>query len=224
MTKKKQEPANEFVDLINVDLDVPPNTAKKFGIEQLNLQLNAPVIEYARRFMDELKMARRLPNEPEDITLSDPLAIWILGTESDLDGSAVLRKAEYHYRNFINEANREAFILAMTMFNEFDKNIAPTPYRDNDRTALLQGKGGVPAWLAEIPEVPEPARNLDHRYERRLKVTMDLLEQGGQEDPFFLAQFNRVINNDLVAKMREMGVNVGEPTDEDGFHEDAASS
>jgi hypothetical protein len=223
MTKKAQVTSQEVRDLINVDFTVPPNTAKKFGIEKLNLQLNAPVIEQARVFVDELKLARSLPNDPGDITLADPLAIFIMSVEPELEGSDVLKKAEFYYQQYIADVNRESFILAMTMFND-DIAVDPEEYVSEERKETLRGKGGVPIWLSKIPEVPKPKRRIFHKYERRLKQILDLLNQGGQEDPIFLASFNRVINNDLTSKMRELGVSVNEPVDADGFPENTPDS
>ena len=223
MVKKAQKQAPEIKDLVNVNLVVPPETAKKYGTENLNLQLNAPVIEYGRRFVDELKLSRRIPNDPSDITMADPLALWILSTEPNLDGAAVLHKAEHYYGLYLIDVQREAFVLAMAMFNEAPL-LEPEPYPTEERKEILRDKGGVPSWLAQIPEVPPVNKPLEHQYERRLKQIMDLLEAGGKEDPLFLASFNRVINNDLTKKLREMGVSASEPTDDDNFPEKPSGS
>lgn len=223
MVKKASKPAPESRDLVNIDLAVPPETAKKFGIESLNLQLNAPVIEYGRRFVDEFKLSRRIPNNPGDITLADPLALWVLSTEPNLDGADILHKAEHYYGLYLIDAQREAFVLAMAMFNDAEL-LEPQPYPTEERKEILREKGGVPTWLAKIPEVPPVNKPLDHQYERRLKQILDLLETGGEEDPRFLASFNRVINNDLTKKLREMGVSASEPTDDDNFPEEPSGS
>jgi hypothetical protein len=204
--KKTEKPGSAA--LIDTTIPVPSHIE---GITEFRLVLNTATLKQSETIANALVVSRRLPFNPDAISISDPFAMYIMGTRPDLTGQDSVREAEGHYERFLRQAQTDSIIVAMTAYNTLP-NTEPRPYLDDAEALDAEwGEDGAPEWVKAIPAIPEPKYNLNNPYEKRLKLIMDFLEDCGLE---FTLQFNRVINNDLATKLREMGV---EGSDEAGF-------
>ncbi|APU89036.1 hypothetical protein Rctr85_007 [Virus Rctr85] len=210
-TKTSKASKTDRVKVIDVTLDLPDSVTEP---RQMRIVMDRQAIETARKATDEFTISRRLPLDSENVSVSDPLALLILAQNKDISGSDAAYKAGRTYERWVDEARREALVVAMTMHTETTRE--PSPYEegwdadDDDDT---------PAWLRDDVKLPKPERNLANRYEARLKVIYDILDEAG---PLFTAKFNDILNDDLAVKLREMGV--GSTTDEAGFRTSGTSS
>jgi hypothetical protein len=190
--------------IIDVTLELPENVVEP---RQFRIVLNRKAIETSRKATDELRRSRRLPLDPDNVSLADPLALVVLAQNNNITGEEAVSIASSAYLNQLEEVRREAMIIGMTMLTETSRK--PTPYASENITELDED---TPSWLADEVKLPPVNKDLNNRYEARLKVIYDILEEAG---PFFTARFESILNNDLADKLREMGV--GKDVDEMGF-------
>lgn len=202
----------EAVALIDKELDLPDSVQ---GVRKMVLRLDRRAIETARKVTDELLVARRLydKQEPDSVAASDPVSLVFLAADDTLSGSEAAYKAAMWYQGQIAEAKREAMVVAMTMHTDVGDR-QPKPYD----AAANREDTDLPEWMQDEVRIPAPERSLRNRYERRLKVIYDLLDEAGA---LFSARFQEILDNDLAVQLRKL-MESGN-TDSDGFRPARAS-
>lgn len=196
----------ETIAMIDKDLDLPESVQ---DVRVMKLRLDRLAIETARKATDELLISRKLwdKQDSDSISASDPVAIVFLSADANLTGHDAAYKAAMYYQRQIAEVKREAMMVAMTQHTDTGSR-QPKPYPKPEAGENTD----LPAWLRDEITVPDPERDLKNRYEWRLKVIYDILEEAGA---LFTAQFQRVLDDDLAVQLRKLME--ADNTDEAGF-------
>src|SRR5688572_9756823 len=126
---------NDKTKLIDVKVPIPGKEGEFFSIE-----LSTRVMKQARKIIDELLVSRRIPFDQDAISIGDPLALIIAHQKTHLDGNEAVHEASETYKRWAREAQGDAFMVAMTMYNELHNT--PTPYeREQDE------HDDIPNWM-----------------------------------------------------------------------------
>jgi hypothetical protein len=201
---KSKVPQN--IAVIDKDLELPEHIE---DVRVMKLRLDRQAIETSRKATDELLVSRKLydKQDADSISASDPVSLVYMAVDDTLTGHELAYKAAMYYQGQIAEVRREAMVIAMTMHTDLGAR-QPKPYPkpgEGEDTSL-------PAWLRDEVNVPEPERNLKNRYEYRLKLIYDLLDEAGA---LFSARFQQILDDDLAVQLRKLME--AESTDEAGF-------
>lgn len=132
--------------------------------------------EDMEKYAMALANARNLPPEPTAIAPDDPVVDRMMDTYPDLQNNSedLYQACVAYYTNEMQQAQRDAAILACITHEDNVFNNIPEPYSDQIRK--LPG-------LYELP----PARDLTNRIERRYKQALDILVR----DPNVYRDFQR---------------------------------
>lgn len=217
MAKKKiEEAANERNYLIDkfipfteavegVEAPVVINgTTHEFG--GIHILLNKRSMELYRRSLDGLIVSRRIPLSDDQVGVTDPLVV-LLTTQDDTTEDPVYA-VQQHYRSQRDQVNEHAYILAVTRTNKLMNE--PRPYDDIESE--------FEDWEEGTFSLPPATRNLNNKYERRLKQIFDLVEDAGV---MFNAKFERAIEEAVLELYKWAR---SQNTDEDGFRPSGVSS
>lgn len=199
--KKKQE--DKLTVVVDTTIAVPEewhHVCKEIGV-----YIDTATVEEMRNIYADLKRFRGIPSnvEAEVSSITNAVAFAIYGNRSDLKlmdekeqgtgAVAAVREARFYYHQQEQDAQTDAQILALTMYTQLGMEFIPKPYEDakqeNFRVANQRNKPR-PSWLDNpLPALP---RNLENKYEFRLKQLWDLIQSGGLD---FAREFYLKINH-----------------------------
>jgi len=232
-TRQTQGSQNEQAHILDTVLPFPDDYEGPLAEQGLRVILNRKSLEIVRKAYDELIVSRRIPDEDEDISVTDVITLYILDQDKrmnytdstqQLTGEEAAYKASRYYHRLRREAQQHAYIIGMT-YKGNDIERPPAPYdadgedvmtklfkTSSDDESLSDDDGEVINWLAQDYEMPRLKYDLRNPFERRLKQMIDIFTEAG---PMFYARLNSLLQNDLAKNLREMGL--GEDVDEAGF-------
>lgn len=223
-TKKKKE-APVIYDVVDEMLALPENYAHLCAalvdddnikpVEgQMRFVLNRDTMDVMRDVVDDLEMTRGLPVNAREVLISDPVVVYLLQHDRNLQPQEALEKAVGWYNRQKQQVQTDALFISFTMYNEF--NIAPTPYRDGeiafDPENAQDHRRAVPSWMRnghQSVTIPLPERRLNNRYEMRLKQLYDIANMCGN---IWVQMMMTKINEGMAKTIRLL-----EPEDEAGF-------
>lgn len=232
-TVRAQADIPENTAVIDTVLEFPEKYEGPLAGQGLRVLLNRKSLEITRKAFDEFIVARRIPDEDDDVSVTDVITLYILdqdkrmnysASEQQLTGEEAAYKASRYYKRLRREATQHAYLLGMT-YKGNDITRPPAPYDEGgddvmmrifktseEGDSLADDGGEIIGWLSQDYDMPRPRYDLRNPYERRLKQLIDLFVDAG---PDFYAGMNSLLQNDLAAKLKEMGL--GEEIDEAGF-------
>lgn len=173
--------------LIDINLEVSPKTE---GLpETLHVMFDRNAVEYSEQYRDALYVSRGLPFNVEEVGPTDILTILVantMGAKGALSSNDAVRRAQGHYKRWIDAADKDAWTLAILYDNVFTHQ--PTSYPEPAKPP------------PGITAVPEPKRDLKDPVEFRLKQIVDLFNVSRE----FRTLVERTIN-DVLTKMAQYG-------------------
>lgn len=146
-----------------------------FGDFQLRFVIDlATIQDDIEQYMTRLRKHRKVHNETalEFLDYND-LAVQVAEQnfeEIEDDDERMEMAIEYakdHYRELLEVIRNEAFILALTVENDFS-NIEVVPYQENDKKRILPGVG---------KKLPLPNRDIRFATEKRLSQLYNVLSK-----------------------------------------------
>jgi len=173
--------------LIDINLEVSPPT--KGLPEKLHVMFDRNAVEYSEQYRDALYVSRGLPFNVEEVGPTDILTILVantMGAKGALSSNDAVRRAQGHYKRWMDAADKDAWTLAILYNNTFDHQ--PTSYPE---------PAAPPPGIAAIPE---PKRDLKDPVEFRLKQIVDVFNVSRE----FRTLVEKTIN-DVLTKMAQYG-------------------
>lgn len=178
---------NKDTTLIDINLEVSPPT--KGLPKKLHIVFDRKAVEYSEVYRDALYVSRGLPFNVEEVGPTDILTILVantMGAKGKLSSNDAVRRAQGHYKRWMDAADKDAWTLAILYDNKLDHQ--PTSY-----PPPAEPPPGIAA-------VPEPARDLKDPVEFRLKQIVDVFNVSRE----FRSLVERTIN-DVLTEMAQYG-------------------
>lgn len=173
--------------LIDINLEVTPKTD---GFpEILHVLFDRNAVEYSEQYRDALYVSRGLPFSVDEVGPTDIMTILVantMGAKGALSSNDAVRRAQGHYKRWIDAADKDAWTLAILYDNTFTHQ--PTSYPEPAKPP------------PGIAAVPEPKRDLKDPVEFRLKQIVDLFNVSRE----FRTLVEKTIN-DVLTKMAQYG-------------------
>ena len=205
---KKQE--GQFL----IDIEIPLPEEYKHLVEggTLILYFNAETRDVIRDIASELMLSRRLPVDIESVGIDDLMTVWLIRQRkeefADDDGSGVILAARHVYGSQIQDTNREAMILALTGYTEISAEfddagnlVQPAPIKSGQNILSLDSNTGrkkstfLKLVQKTADDIPEVNRNLNNKFEARLKWLEDTINAAG---PSFYRETVQSINRSVI--------------------------
>lgn len=101
------------------------------------------------------------------------------------DERVIIGEVQGRHQDWRDQASSDAHIVALTAETKIRKDIAPLPYTPEELAAPVEE--ALADWEQKRSVLPEPNPDLRDQYERRYKVTMDMLNAA--EDPLLITRF-----------------------------------
>ncbi len=190
-------PKNQLTNIVDTYVDTPEGID---GPKQIHILLNARTMKLAGQYKDALFVSRGIPFNLSTINISDPLALLIASQQTKLEGNRIVRQASAWYEQWQQEAEQDAWALALLADNKLTNE--PEAYGDEDDDEPAPG----------LLFVPKPRRDLDNPVEFRLKQVYDLANSTIE----FSQQFYSAVNEAFAKAIRFAG-----ETDTAGFQSGA---
>lgn len=187
-TKKVTQIDPKTFTLVDAWVDTPEGTTP----EKIHILLNRKVVNFAEQYKRALINVRSIPPNRSTVTAADPIALVYM--QNGYKAEEAIRAAIGTYEQWENEADQEAWILALTFDNVFTAEPEPYDPDDSDKPP------GVLSFDAP--------RNLNNGTERRLKQIMDIANSDFEFGRRFMSEIN-----EAIAK----AIQLGSETDVAGF-------
>ena len=185
-------PISEKKVLIDEVVDCPEGAVPA----KIHILFDKDTRDFAEQYVSALHRSRSIPFNPNNIPVTDPLALVVANIFRISDGNEAIRRAAGYYEQWGYECQKNGWVLALLEDNDFVNE--PTPYPPQK----------VPRGITIIPD---PPIDLHNQTEFRLKQIMDFLDK----DPELqFSVMSRI--NDAFAKLVS-GVEDGDKDSRTGF-------